>query len=415
MDMKMKKIVTLAAFVALAISLNAQSLDVSSAYQYMNKKPPLLKKAKECIDRATLDEKAREDSRTWCYRAVIYTMIGAESTNPKSKYKDLDPNWADKAYEAAMECKRLDTKHEWDVQLKDAFGNIGAEYFNRSGHLYNEKKYDEAMQFAVKAIDMFNNGGPENAKNANLATYRAGIIAMATRDTASIKKYFNSLMRKKSDNEQVYTVLFNVYKAEKNDKQAMNVATTFQKNCPNDYHAYLILAEGYLMNNNVELGKEQINKALELTKDSANIYPVLLAQSAALLEITGDFAGAEAKYMESLTLNPVQFEANFNMGKMFYNRAVDKVNNAPEPDPFDENSLALYDKLVEESKDLFRQSITYLVKAVEYLDALPEAEKPYHRGNLGSALDALSTAYARVEMYQESTAAKNRVKELQAE
>ena len=52
--MKMKKIVTLAAFVALAISLNAQSLDVSSAYQYMNKKPPLLKKAKECIDRATV-------------------------------------------------------------------------------------------------------------------------------------------------------------------------------------------------------------------------------------------------------------------------------------------------------------------------------------------------------------------------
>ncbi len=411
--MKMKKIVTLAAFVALAISLNAQSLDVSSAYQYMNKKPPLLKKAKECIDRATLDEKAREDSRTWCYRAIIYTMIGAESNNPKSKYKDLDKDWADKAYEAAMECKRLDTKHEWDVQLKDAFGNVGIEYYNRSGNLYNEKKFAEAMQFAVKAIDMFNNGG--NGEYSSMATYRAGVIAMANRDTTNIKKYFNNLMAKKTNNDQVYTVLFNIYKAEKNNDRAMRVATTFQKNCPNDYHAYLMLAEGYLMNNNMELGTQQINKALELTKDSANIYPTLLAQSAALLEITGDFAGAEAKYQESLQLNPVQFEANYNIGRMYYNRAVDKVNSAPEPDPFDENSMALYDKLMEESKDLYRQSITYFVKAVEFLDALPEAEKPYHRHNLGEALEGLANAYARVEMYTESTAAKNRLKELTTE
>ena len=85
--------------------------------------------------------------------------------------------------------------------------------------------------------------------------------------------------------------------------------------------------------------------------------------------------------------------------------------NAVPPD----DETGLYDKLVDESKDLFRQSITYLVKSVEFLDNLPEEQKPYHRANLAGALNALGTAYARVEMYDESKAAHKRVQDLSAE
>ncbi len=409
--MKMKKIAIMAALAAFTFGLNAQSLMVESAFQDMNKGS--LKKAKTEIDAAAVHEKTKDDPKTWFYRAFIYAKIGDDAAKPKPKYKDLAPDWADQAYESAMECKRLDSENEYSAKLKSVFGAVGIEYYNRARNLFDQKNYTESMQVAAKAVEMFNNG--EEGKNAGEAMFVAGMSAMASHDTANVKKYFNPLVRKRTDKEQVYSILFNIYKAEKNGKQAMNVASSYMKANPKDYRAYLLMAEGYLMDQNVEKGKEMINSALELTKEDINVYPTLLAQSAALLELTEDYAGAEAKYMESLQLKPDQFEANFNMGKMFYNRAVDKVNGAPEPDPFDENSLALYDKLVEESKDLFRQSITYLVKAVEFLDNMPEDQKPYHRTELANSLTALGTAYARVEMYAESKAAHERVQKMSAE
>ena len=104
----------------------------------------------------------------------------------------------------------------------------------------------------------------------------AGLSAVVAHDTANIKKYFNQLMRKKTDKEQVYSYLFNVYKAEGNMDQAMKVASNFQKNQKNNYKAYLLLAEGYFLNQNYEKGKEVISQLLILTKDSVNLYPDVL-------------------------------------------------------------------------------------------------------------------------------------------
>ena len=409
--MKIKKLVNIAVFMAATVGLSAQSLMVESAVQDLRKGS--LKKAKTEIDAAAVHEKTKDDAKTWYYRSLVYAEIGRDAQQAKPKYKGLAPDWADQAYESALECKRLDTKNdgEFTKGLVSVFSTVGYDFYNRARKLFNEKNYAEAMQVASRAAEMYNNGG--EGDNAAEAMYVAGLSAVAAHDTASIKKFFNQLMRKKTDKEQVYTYLFNVYKAEGNVDQAMKVATNYQKNTKNNYKAYLLLAEGYLLNENVEKGKEMINQALELTKDSVNIYPALLCQSGALLELTNDLEGAQAKYQESLTLKPVQFEGNFNMGKMLYNRAVDKLQSAPEPDPFNEETIELANKLENEAKEYFGQAITFLEKAVQYIDNLPEGnEKQMQRPNLGNALQALSTAYARVERYDDSKAAKQRFESL---
>ncbi len=409
--MKIKKILLFAAFAAATLGLSAQALNVESAVQELRKNS--LKKAKGYIDAAAMNEKTKDDAKTWYYRALIYAEIGRDAQQAKPKYKDLAPDWADQAYESALECKRLDTKNdgEFTKGLVSVFSTVGYDFYNRARKLFNEKNYVEAMNVAARAAEMYNNGGESD--NASEAMFVAGLSATACHDTANIKKYFNNLMRKKTDKDQVYTYLFGVYKAENNVDQAMKVAANYKKNCKDNYKANLLMAEGYLLGGNIEKGREEINAALELTKDSVNIYPTLLAQSAALLELTGDYEGAESKYMESLTLKPAQFEANFNMGIMFYNRAMDKLAAANEVPLDDETGLA--DKLIEEKNALIAQAITYLKKAVEFQDALPEADKPYHRAELASALNALGKAYAHAEMYEESKAALQRVQTMSAE
>ena len=145
----------------------------------------------------------------------------------------MAPDWADQAYQSALECKRLDTENEYNKGLVSVFSTVGYDFYNRSRRLFNEKNYAEAMQVASQAAEMYNNGG--EGDNAGEAMFVAGLSAVAAHDTANIKKFFNQLMRKRTDKEQVYTYLFNVYKAEGNVDQAMKVASNYQKNSKNNY------------------------------------------------------------------------------------------------------------------------------------------------------------------------------------
>ena len=403
--MKMKKFLMTAAFAAFALTAGAQSLNVSSAFQDMRK--GYLNKAKAEIDAASLHEDTKDDAKTWCYKALIYARIGGDAQSKKPKYKDLAPDWAEQAYNAAIECKRLDTKQEFAQQVNEVFSFVANEYYNQASAAYKEKDFAKAIEFSAKSITGFNNSG--KGQFALDAMFIAGLSSVATQDTANTIKYFNQMVRKRSDNNFVYSTLFNIYKAKKDNANAMKVATSYTKNCKNDFKAYLMLAEGYLLEDNVEKSKEQINTVLNMTKDSADLYPLVLVLSADVLEKSGDIDGAIAKYNESLTLKPNQFEANFGLGGMYFNRAADKTNAANQLDPFDEEKLGLIDKLEAEAKELYRQSIANLEKAVAYIDGLTdENAKKAMRVNLFNALGALETSYTKVDMLTEAQAIKVR-------
>lgn len=406
--MKLKKVIITTVLAAMTLGASAQALNVSSAFGNMRK--GYLNKAKAEIDAACLHDATKDDAKTWCYKALIYARIGGESSNKKSKYKDLAPDWAEQAYQAALECKRLDTQNEYAKEVNEVFSFVGQDFYIRSSNAYNNKNYAEAVTLAEKSTEMFTNAG--QGQFAADALYIAGLGAFAQRDTANVKKYFNQLTRRRTDKNFVYTTLFGIAKAEGNNADAMKVATSYNRNCKNDYKSYLLMADGYLLEKNVEKGKEMINKALELTKDSANLYPTVLVLAGGVLDEASDYEGAEAKYKESLTLQPDQFGANFGMGKMFYNRAVDKNNAANAIDPFNDES-GLIDKYTAESKELFAQSIAYLEKSVSFIDGLAsQTAKDSQRTNLANALQALANAYARIDKPAESKAARTRFEQL---
>ena len=401
----MKKFVMTAAFAAFALAASAQSLNVSSAFQDMRKN--YLNKAKAEIDAACLHEDTKDDAKTWCYKALIYARIGGDAQSKKPKYKDLAPDWAEQAYTAAMECKRLDQKQEFAQQVNEVFSFVANEYYNQASNAYKEKNFALAIELSDKSINGFTEGG--KPKFAEDAMYIAGLSSVATSDTANIIKYFNQMVNKRTNNNFVYSTLFNIYKAKGEKSNAMKLANRYVKNCKNDFKSYLMLAEGYLLEDNVEKSKEQLNTVLEMTKDSVDLYPLVLVLSAQVLENSGDYDGAIAKYNESLTLKPNQFEANFGLGGMYFNRAADKTNAANQLDPFDEEKLALIDKLEAEAKELYRQSISNLEKAVAYIDGLTdENAKAAMRVNLFNALGALETSYAKVDMLNECNAIKAR-------
>lgn len=403
----MKKIALMLAFAALGLGATAQTLQVQSAAQDLKK--GYLNKAKDEIDKACEHENTKNDAKTWYYAGLIYSQIGGESENPKSKFKNLDADWLEKAKNAALRCKELDANKEYAEGNNNVFGFVGNEYYKQAIKKFNEQDWNGCMSLCEQSVQIFNECGKKQF--ASESYLLAGKAAMNAKDNDKILKYFKPLVRTKTKENLVYKTLFNLYKNEKDTNSALTLAQNYVKFCPEDFNANMMMAEAYMMKGNMELGNAEIQKALEKTSDKPEMHASLLAAAGATLESVQDFTGAENRYKESLATLPQQFLANFGLGKMLFNRGVDKLDAANNVPPDDETGM--YEKLNEESKTFFGQSIPYFNAAIAFIDGMSAEGQGANRQNLYSCLGALKTVYARLEMYDQLKAINARMDALQ--
>lgn len=405
----MKKIALMLALVVIGYTAGAQSLNVSSAREAQNR--GYFDKAKKLIDAACEHEQTRNDAKTWYYAGLIYSQIGGEAEKPKSKYKNLDPDWLIKCKSAALRCKELDTEKEYAEGNNTILSFVGNEYYKKAINSFNQQNWTEAMSLCDESIKIFNECGKK--EYASESYLLAGKAAFNAQNNEAILKYLKPLVRTRSKDAFVYRTLFDIYKSTSDTNEAIKVAQNYAKAAKDDYNANMMLAEAYLLKGNLEEGNAEIQKALDKTGDKPEVHASLLAAAGAVFEGVNDFANAETRYKESLTALPNQFLANFGLGKMLYNRAVDKLNEANNVPPDDETGL--YEKLNQESKDFFRQSIPYFTNAISFIDNLDEHGQATNRANLFHCLNALNTVYARLEMYDELKPIKARIDELKKE
>ena len=404
----MKKIaLILLAFVVMCYSASAQSLNVTSAREAQNR--GYLDKAKKLIDPACEHEQTKNDAKTWYYAGLIYSLIGGETEKPKSKYKNLDADWLEKCKNAALRCKELDTEKEYAEGNNTILSYVGNEYYKKAINAFQAQNWDESMTMCEESVRIFNEcGKKEYAAESYLL---AGKAAMNAHNNEAILKYFKPLVRTRTKENLVYSTLFRMYKQSGDTNEALKVAQNYVKFCPSDFNANMMMAEAYLLKGNINEGNAEIQKALEKTVDKPQIHAQLQAAAGAAYENVKDFENAENQYKASLTTLPNQFLANYGLGKMLYNRAVDKLDEANNVPPTDESGL--YDNLLNESKEFFRQSIPYFTNAIAFIDAMDADGQAQNRSNLHQCLHALNTVYARLEMYDELKPIKARIEALE--
>ena len=415
----MKKIALFTALLFLGIAVNAQTLQVQSAMSDL--KRGYLNKAKAAIDKACEHETTKDDVKTWYYAGLIYSMIGEESTKPKSKYKDLDPDWCQKAYDAALRCKELDKTGDYDLRF--IFSKVGSDFYSKSIDKFNTGDYQGALELSDKAIKVFNNSG--DADLANESIYIAGYCCQMLKDNEGVKKYYAPLIRKskvkddfKSKMIRVYTVMYGLYRDAGDTANVIKTAERYTKVMPEDPNANLLLANAYNWTGNRTKAISLVEKATEESKERSN-YPKVLCAAAGIYEQAGDFETAEAKYRESLTIVDNQFEANYGMGSMMNNRAYEKNQAITDlfnksDGSFTDEDEALVSKLTEERNEYLRKTIPYLTAAVAYIDALDSEQQAQYRPNLYSSLRTLNTCYLTLEMYNESKPIQERIKQIES-
>jgi tetratricopeptide (TPR) repeat protein len=415
----MKKITVFAALVSVGLAAGAQSLNVSSAYEAWNR--GYLKKAKGYIDEACQNEQTKVDGQTWFYSTMIYCSIGDEiAKNSKKGHElaELAPYWYTTAYNALMSWKQFDTKGEYTNKITPMFKYVGNQYYNMAaiavGDQTNQQDYNKIMLWCDTAVTLANMVSDTGI--AASANFLAGQCANVLNNTEAMKKYFLPLTKGKAkksiDVKTVYETMFQMYVKDNDTVNAMKMARAYTRNYPEDYRADALLASAYLMNGNAAKGVEIMNKAIDKVAADPSKKAEALCIAAGLYENAKDYTGAEAKYKEAVTITPNAYAPNYGLASMNYNRAADKLGEA-EKVPLDDQTGA-YDKLANESKELFRASIPYFTTAINYIDALPDAQKPTMRAQLHSCLKALSTVYARLEMTTEAKAVLARIEEMES-
>ena len=400
----MKKISIILTLVALTVGVMAQKSDQDSYLEnaMMSFGKQNFKKAKSDIDFASSRGNAKTDPKTWLYRGIIYSGFGVDiNKNPKSKAKSIAPDWAEQAYTAAMECHRLDVNHVYVKENNNTCIVVGAEFYNRALDDFNSMYIQSALDYANKSIDMYNICDP---KLIIEPTYIAGRCYKLLNDLGNQRRCYNNLVEAKTDKADVYRTLFNYHK-EKNEKDAaLTLALKFKENCPNDYNADLLVAEGYLLNQNADKVKELVESGLQKSRKDAAQHPQALCQAASLLEQVQEYDAAVAKYIEAIQLAPESLTPNHGMGFMQYNRAVAKYNTANK-----ETDGDLRSQMYGEGDDLFRQAVKYLKAAVAIIDAMPAEAQPQYRAPLFNCLNALRTSYNCLKMNDELNAVNARM------
>jgi len=378
---------TVAIMAMLPLGLLAQK-DVVSAYN-ANQDGDYLKAA-EFIDQAILDEKANVKEKTWRYRGNIYTNLASDS----ALYAQV-PDALEKAAASFVKADELDVKQRYSSErMADIArgatiaGNSGISYFNsgvygRAGELFVTASEMTMMLGAVDTMAIFNSA---------LCFEKAAMYDRAVDQYMMCGGYGYQV-------PDVFLFAANIQKMEGDTAKALTTLQNARQDFPREQALIIEELNIYLVAGQFELAKENLMLAAE--QDPTNeILWFSLGSVYDNLEMQDEAVDA---YSKSLEIKEDYFDANYNLGALYFNKAVQMVNEANDmwKPRMSKDEATKQKELEDGGKAMFSTALPYLEKALEV--------EPEDRETLRSLRDI----YARVGMDEKMLEVSAKLKSLE--
>ncbi|RDV16312.1 tetratricopeptide repeat protein [Pontibacter diazotrophicus] len=343
----MKKIL-LTALAAASISVaSAQNSAVNSAI--LNHKNGTLDKAQESIDKAIEHKKTKDKAKTWFYRGVIYQdMIG----NPiyGKMADDNTPTLVLESFDKAVE---LDGGNgEFAKQVPERKEQLYGQVLNQAVEFHNNQDWENAIEKYQLASKI--------SPTDTTAVLYAAYASTANQDYPAAIGFYDNLIEMGHTTEDVYKNKIQLMQAtEASDEEVMNALASGLEKQPNSVYLMQEELRYYLKNDRAEEAMDKLDKAIAADPSNAS----LLAVKGNLLERKKDLDGATAIYKKAIEIEPNNFDANYNLGVLEFNKGADVNNRAAKMD------YATYQKkgkaLENEAKKHYQAAVPYFEKALE--------------------------------------------------
>jgi tetratricopeptide (TPR) repeat protein len=350
----MKKYFVFLFFCVFSMTIFGQSGEVTNAILSLN--DGLLTDAKTSIDKAAENEKTINEPKTWYYRGKVYEAIAQDPTLGK-QYPDAIKT----AFDSYEKAKQLDLtaakpgKFKKDIDAAWAAPSFAISIQNAGITAYQNKDYDGAYNYftiyqAVKSQD-------------TLGYVYAAQMALAENDYKKAKEtYVRGIEKTGYVTPEILSNLIYIYKnveSEKDYAKALEIAQMGKSKYPGNLS--FAAHEIDLLDKTGKLDEAIAKQEEAVLKNPSKSENYLMLGS--LYEKKKETGKAKEAYGKALSLNPNSFEANYNMGAMLYNPAVEIIKEVRGMGVNDYNKKGK--QMEAQAKEILKESLPYFEKAYQ--------------------------------------------------
>ena len=338
---------------AIGILFSIQALgqkEVVSAYNA--NKDGEYRKAATYIEQAILVEKAASKDKTWRYRGEIYLNIAADP-EVSAEY----PNALVLAKESYEKAREVDVKGRYERECIDGLGRVQIMASNNGINFYNTEAFDLAgnnfdiAASVARTVDMVDTMA---VYNAALCYEKAGMTDLA------IARYYECA-EIKYQVPNVFLFISTLYRNVGDDEAALETLKNARKDYPREQSLIIEELNIYLTSGDFERAKTNLQLAAE--QDPNN--EILWFSLGSVFDNLGNSEEAISAYLKAIEVKADYFDANYNLGALYFNQAVQGINAANEmwKPRMTNKEAAAQKKLETDAKELFNTAKPYLEAA----------------------------------------------------
>ncbi|MDA0729023.1 MAG: tetratricopeptide repeat protein [Bacteroidetes bacterium] len=345
----MQKLLSTALMVAISATSMGQK-EVVSAYN-ANKEGDYATAA-SYIEQAVDNPKANIKNKTWRYRGDIYLNISRDSA-----LFAAFPDALVKAKESFMKAMELDPKGAYAQETTIGLGQVQMQASNAGIGNYNSGDFGAAgglFDLAAEIARAFETVDTMAVYNSALCYEKAGDLDMAVtryQDCAAIGYQVLN----------VYLFISNLYRNAERVDEALATLQAARELYPREQS--LIIEELNIYLTNQEFDKAKENLAIAAEQDPTN--EILWFSLGSVLDNLGNAEDAIGAYIKALEIAPEYFDANYNLGALYFNQAVQGINKANDmwKPRMTKAESAAQKQAEDDAKALFATAMPYLESA----------------------------------------------------
>jgi len=297
----------------LSLTASAQQSKVVSAYNYLGLNQ--LDKAKENIDAAALNPDTKDRAKTWYYRALVYQSLFKKSV------EDKQPNMA--YFDTAFACvKHANTfkKNDYQDELAAMKPVFIFQYSTFGIDAFRKKDYPAATQYFERVVEL----EPKDTfgiQNTALAAYQG-------KNYLKADQYFDLMAKYKYDDPETFQLWAQSRQEQKDTAGALTILDKGRQRYPKSAAIMNDAINIFIRTHRFKDASTMIDAAIAQQPKNAQ----LKFMQGALAEGEKNFAKAESSYKQAIADSSSYFDANYNLGAIYYNNGADlmrKANDIP--------------------------------------------------------------------------------------
>ncbi|MFQ3576021.1 MAG: tetratricopeptide repeat protein [Cytophagales bacterium] len=315
--------------------------------------------AKSAIDIALKDAETQKDQKAWYYKGFIYKEI--YKTNEKDKFESTTRI---ESIQALKKCISIDQNTDYAKQSVAVLKFLATTLKNDGANLLNQQKHKDAIKAYEQYLDVYKF---YETKIVDTSTYfYIGYSAYETKDYDKALSNFQQAASLKYNNSNLYFLMSKIYQDKKDNNNALKVLEEGQKLFPNDRDLVIAQVNIYKELNKIDELENKLNKAVSMEPKNTDllmmlalVYEKKMEQNIKNKNKYNDMKNkALDNYNKILKLNPNHLDANYNLGILYYNEAVTKIQESEY-----ETDLIALSQLQDDCIEIFKKSLPYMEKA----------------------------------------------------